>query len=330
MELLKLENVKFAYKNTAVIEDFNLSVDEGSFTTLLGSSGCGKTTILRLISGFLNPDSGTIKINGEIQNNVLPNRRKVGMVFQDYALFPHLTVEQNLFYGLNLTKPSKEQKAQNEQIVKTTAENLDIQNLLKRFPSELSGGQQQRVALGRSLVLKPKILLMDEPLSSLDTNLRLKVREELKEIQKRLKITTVYVTHDREEAFSLSDKIAVMNNGKIVQYDTPENLYFKPKNRFAAEFSGASNFILQDGKTFLVRPDWFSLASRTLDSAESKNKKLISGKIIFSSFLGSRIEYKVQTESQILTVNFESIEKRLEIFQTVSLCILKMVEIKSN
>lgn len=330
MELLKLENVKFAYKNTAVIEDFNLSVDEGSFTTLLGSSGCGKTTILRLISGFLNPDSGTIKINGEIQNNVLPNRRKVGMVFQDYALFPHLTVEQNLFYGLNLTKPSKEQKAQNEQIVKTTAENLDIQNFLKRFPSELSGGQQQRVALGRSLVLKPKILLMDEPLSSLDTNLRLKVREELKEIQKRLKITTVYVTHDREEAFSLSDKIVVMNHGKIVQYDTPENLYFKPKNRFAAEFSGASNFILQDGKTFLVRPDWFSLASRTLDSAESKNKKLISGKIISSSFLGSRIEYKVQTESQILTVNFESIEKRLEIFQTVSLCILKMVEIKSN
>ena len=330
MELLKLENVKFAYKNTAVIEDFNLSVDEGSFTTLLGSSGCGKTTILRLISGFLNPDSGTIKINGEIQNNVLPNRRKVGMVFQDYALFPHLTVEQNLFYGLNLTKPSKEQKAQNEQIVKTTAENLDIQNLLNRFPSELSGGQQQRVALGRSLVLKPKILLMDEPLSSLDTNLRLKVREELKEIQKRLKITTVYVTHDREEAFSLSDKIAVMNHGKIVQYDTPENLYFEPKNRFAAEFSGASNFILQDGKTFLVRPDWFSLASRTLDSAESKNKKLISGKIISSSFLGSRIEYKVQTESQILTVNFESIEKRLEIFQTISLCILKMVEIKSN
>ena len=330
MELLKLENVKFAYKNTAVIEDFNLSVDEGSFTTLLGSSGCGKTTILRLISGFLNPDSGTIKINGEIQNNVLPNRRKVGMVFQDYALFPHLTVEQNLFYGLNLTKRSKEQKMQNEQIVKTTAENLDIQNLLKRFPSELSGGQQQRVALGRSLVLKPKILLMDEPLSSLDTNLRLKVREELKEIQKHLKITTVYVTHDREEAFSLSDKIAVMNNGKIVQYDTPENLYFEPKNRFAAEFSGASNFILQDGKTFLVRPDWFSLASRTLDSAESKNKKLISGKIISSSFLGSRVEYKVQTESQILTVNFESIEKRLEIFQTVSLCILKMVEIKSN
>lgn len=330
MELLKLENVKFAYKNTSVIEDFNLSVDEGSFTTLLGSSGCGKTTILRLISGFLNPDSGTIKINGEIQNNVLPNRRKVGMVFQDYALFPHLTVEQNLFYGLNLTRPSKEQKAQNEQIVKTTARNLDIESLMNRFPSELSGGQQQRVALGRALVLQPKILLMDEPLSSLDTNLRLKVREELKEIQQRLKITTVYVTHDREEAFSLSDKIAVMNNGKIVQYDTPENLYFEPKNRFAAEFSGAANFILQDGKTFLVRPDWLTVNEGILNSTESKNEKLISGKIISSSFLGSRVEYKVQTENQILTVDSESIGERLEISQPVSLRILKMVEINPN
>ncbi len=330
MELLKLENVKFAYKNTSVIEDFNLSVDEGSFTTLLGSSGCGKTTILRLISGFLNPDSGTIKINGEIQNNVLPNRRKVGMVFQDYALFPHLTVEQNLFYGLNLTRPSKEQKAQNEQIVKTTARNLDIESLMNRFPSELSGGQQQRVALGRALVLQPKILLMDEPLSSLDTNLRLKVREELKEIQQRLKITTVYVTHDREEAFSLSDKIAVMNNGKIVQYDTPENLYFEPKNRFAAEFSGAANFILQDGKTFLVRPDWLTVNEGILNSTESKSKKLISGKIISSSFLGSRVEYKIQTEqteNQILTADLASINPKIETGANVTLEILRQIEI---
>ena len=330
MELLKLENVKFAYKNTSVIEDFYLSVDEGSFTTLLGSSGCGKTTILRLISGFLNPDSGTIKINGEIQNNVLPNRRKVGMVFQDYALFPHLTVEQNLFYGLNLTRPSKEQKAQNEQIVKTTARNLDIESLMNRFPSELSGGQQQRVALGRALVLQPKILLMDEPLSSLDTNLRLKVREELKEIQQRLKITTVYVTHDREEAFSLSDKIAVMNNGKIVQYDTPENLYFEPKNRFAAEFSGAANFILQDGKTFLVRPDWLTVNEGILNSTESKSKKLISGKIISSSFLGSRVEYKIQTEqteNQILTADLASINPKIETGANVTLEILRQIEI---
>ena len=252
------------------------------------------------------------------------------MVFQDYALFPHLKVEQNLFYGLNLTRPSKEQKAQNEQIVKTTARNLDIESLMNRFPSELSGGQQQRVALGRALVLQPKILLMDEPLSSLDTNLRLKVREELKEIQQRLKITTVYVTHDREEAFSLSDKIAVMNNGKIVQYDTPENLYFEPKNRFAAEFSGAANFILQDGKTFLVRPDWLTVNEGILNSAESKNKKLISGKIISSSFLGSRVEYKIQTEqteNQILTADLASINPKIETGANVTLEILRQIEI---
>ncbi len=317
MELLKLENVKFAYKDTAVIDDFNLSVEEGSFTTLLGSSGCGKTTILRLISGFLNVQEGFVKINGEIQNGILPNKRKVGMVFQDYALFPHLTVEQNLFYGLNLKKPSKEQKALDKQIVKTTAKNLDIDSLMNRFPSELSGGQQQRVALGRALVLEPKILLMDEPLSSLDTNLRLKVREELKEIQQRLKITTVYVTHDREEAFSLSDKIAVMNKGKIVQYDTPENLYFEPNSRFCAEFSGASNFILQDGKTFLVRPDWFAITGNGS----------VNGRIISSSFLGSRIEYKVQTENQILTVDSSSINRKIEIGENLCLEILRKVEV---
>ena len=309
MELLKLENVKFAYKNTAVIEDFNLSVDEGSFTTLLGSSGCGKTTILRLISGFLNPDSGTIKINGEIQNNVLPNRRKVGMVFQDYALFPHLTVEQNLFYGLNLTKPSKEQKMQNEQIVKTTAENLDIQNLLKRFPSELSGGQQQRVALGRSLVLKPKILLMDEPLSSLDTNLRLKVREELKEIQKRLKITTVYVTHDREEALSLSDNIAVIHEGKILQEGSPKELYFSPTNLYTADFIGHANFLKNNENTFLVRPQWFALS-------EDEQQNDLCGKIEEITFLGDTTRLIIKLSGE----NFFSCEQNLIVDLPTLIC----------
>ena len=217
MSFLSIENLCFAYGKTRVIENFSLQVEEGSFTTLLGASGCGKTTLLRLISGFLEPDSGTIKIDGKIINGILPNKRKIGFVFQDYALFPHLTVEQNLFYGLNLKKRTKETKSENKNLVAQTAENLGLLNLLNRFPSELSGGQQQRVALGRVLVLQPSLLLMDEPLSSLDTNLRLKVREELKEIQKKLKITTVYVTHDQEEALSLSDKIAVMKDGKLLQ-----------------------------------------------------------------------------------------------------------------
>lgn len=288
MSFLSIENLCFSYGKTCVVENFSLQVEEGSFTTLLGASGCGKTTLLRLISGFLEPDSGKIKINGKIINGILPNKRKIGFVFQDYALFPHLTVEQNLFYGLNLKKRTKEIKNENKTLVMQTAENLGLQNLLNRFPSELSGGQQQRVALGRVLVLQPSLLLMDEPLSSLDTNLRLKVREELKEIQKKLKITTLYVTHDQEEALSLSDKIAVMKDGKLLQYGTPQQVYFEPKDLFTAEFVGQANFV--DGKMF--RPEWLKISKNRIDSAE------LEGTVLGSEFLGVFTRYKIQLKNQ--------------------------------
>lgn len=288
MSFLSIENLCFSYGKTCVVENFSLQVEEGSFTTLLGASGCGKTTLLRLISGFLEPDSGKIKINGKIINGILPNKRKIGFVFQDYALFPHLTVEQNLFYGLNLKKRTKEIKNENKTLVMQTAENLGLQNLLNRFPSELSGGQQQRVALGRVLVLQPSLLLMDEPLSSLDTNLRLKVREELKEIQKKLKITTLYVTHDQEEALSLSDKIAVMKDGKLLQYGTPQQVYFEPKDLFTAEFVGQANFV--DGKMF--RPEWLKISKNRIDSAE------LEGAVLGSEFLGAFTRYKIQLKNQ--------------------------------
>lgn len=288
MSFLSIENLYFAYGKTRVVENFSLQVEEGSFTTLLGASGCGKTTLLRLISGFLEPDSGTIKIDGKIINGILPNKRKIGFVFQDYALFPHLTVEQNLFYGLNLKKRTKETKNENKALVMQTAENLGLLNLLNRFPSELSGGQQQRVALGRVLVLQPNLLLMDEPLSSLDTNLRLKVREELKEIQKKLKITTVYVTHDQEEALSLSDKIAVMKDGKLLQYGTPQQVYFEPKDSFTAEFVGQANFV--DGKMF--RPEWLKISKNSVYSAD------FAGTVLGSEFLGAFTRYKIQLENQ--------------------------------
>lgn len=288
MSFLSIENLYFAYGKTRVVENFSLQVEEGSFTTLLGASGCGKTTLLRLISGFLEPDSGTIKIDGKIINGILPNKRKIGFVFQDYALFPHLTVEQNLFYGLNLKKRTKETKNENKTLVMQTAENLGLLNLLNRFPSELSGGQQQRVALGRVLVLQPSLLLMDEPLSSLDTNLRLKVREELKEIQKKLKITTVYVTHDQEEALSLSDKIAVMKDGKLLQYGTPQQVYFEPKDLFTAEFVGQANFV--DGKMF--RPEWLKISKNSVYSAD------FAGTVLGSEFLGAFTRYKIQLENQ--------------------------------
>ena len=307
MSFLSINNVSFKYKNIPVIKNFSLDVEEGSFTTLLGSSGCGKTTLLRLISGFLEPDEGTISINGKVMNGVLPNKRKVGMVFQDYALFPHLTVEQNLGYGLKLSKEPKYSKEQIKKLVLESAESLGIQELLGRYPAELSGGQQQRVALGRALVLKPNLLLMDEPLSSLDTKLRIKVREEHKEIQKNLGITTIYVTHDQEEALSLSNKIAVINQGTLVQYGTPMEVYFKPADKFVAELVGQSNFVTIRNKnieeTFLVRPEWINLTKNSI--IISKYKGIITAK----EFFGSNTRFKVQIEKtdnvpvQIITVN---------------------------
>lgn len=292
MPFLSIENICFSYGKTDVIKGFSLEVEEGSFTTLLGSSGSGKTTLLRLISGFLEPSSGLIKVNGKTMNGILPNKRQMGFVFQDYALFPHMTVEQNLFYGLKIKRQTKEAKKENLELVLKTAENLGIVDLLGRFPSELSGGQQQRVALGRALVLKPSVLLMDEPLSSLDTNLRQKVREELKEIQQKLKITTVYVTHDQEEALSLSDKIAVMNKGKLLQYGTPHEIYFEPKDRFTAEFIGRANFL---GK-IMVRPEWIRLEKNFADAE-------FYGTVESSEFLGAFTRYKVSLDGKIIAVD---------------------------
>ena len=298
--VLSLENISFSYKETPVIKDFSLNVEEGSFTTLLGSSGCGKTTLLRLISGFLEPREGLIKINGQIQNGVLPNKRKIGMVFQDYALFPHLTVEQNLLYGLKLNSRTK--KEENLRLVHETAKNLSLEDLLKRYPAELSGGQQQRVALGRVLVLQPKILLMDEPLSSLDTNLRIKVREELKNIQKELKITTIYVTHDQEEALSLSDNIAVLNEGNLIEQGSPQELYYKPQNKFTAAFIGQANFVSWNN-TYLIRPEWINVSKTSPSGRENSN----TAKILSSSFLGDITRLELLYNEQKLIADTKSL-----------------------
>lgn len=285
--ILSLKNINFSYKNNSVIKNFSIDVEKGSFTTLLGSSGCGKTTLLRLICGFLNVDSGTIEIDGKNQNGIEPNKRAVGMVFQDYALFPHLTVKQNIEYGLKIQKIKKNEI---EQIVLESSEKLGITELLARFPNELSGGQQQRVALARAIVLKPKILLMDEPLSSLDAKLREKVRIELKEIQKILKITTIYVTHAQDEALSLSDKIAVLEKGSLQQYGTPQELYFNPNNQFVADFVGRSNFLNIEGSEYIIRPEWFSICKNGDADFE--------GEIISSEFLGDKTRFKIKLKNE--------------------------------
>lgn len=303
---LEIENVCFSYNQNKTINNISLSVEEGSFTTLLGPSGCGKTTLLKLLSGFLTPQEGNIFINNINQNELETSQREIGIVFQDYALFPHFTVKENLLYGLKIKNkkekvPSKEFYKNAESLIQQSARLLGLVGLLDRFPHELSGGQQQRVALGRALILKPKILLMDEPLSSLDAKLRNQVRDELKEIQKDFGITTIYVTHDQEEALYLSDKIAVMNHGQIQQIGSPEEIYFKPKNKFVADFVGKANFIEEENACFIVRPEWINL-----EKTESKNSE---NKIISKTFLGSTIRYKIgtnKTKNGILIVDKSS------------------------
>ena len=333
---LELRNLSFLFGNTLAVDDFSLMVEEGSFTTLLGPSGCGKTTLLRLISGFLSPDSGEVLIDGINQAGIEVNERKVGMVFQDYALFPHLTVEQNIAYGLKIQKKNsrKDEFFNISENVSEISNALGIEELLKRYPNELSGGQQQRVALARSLVLKPKILLMDEPLSSLDTKLRVKVREELKEIQQKLKITTVYVTHDQEEALSLSTKIAVLDKGRLLQEGSPREIYFGPSNEFVADFVGKANILQKDDKKFMVRPEWFEIApavSAFENGIVPADTVLLSGTILNEEFLGSKTRYVVQTEENTILADFDTISsENLRVGDRISLKAKRICKIKGE
>lgn len=235
-----LKNVTKSFGRTRVVDSVDLHVEPGKLTTLLGPSGCGKTTTLRMIAGFHEPDSGEIYIGGR-RVDVLPAYlRNTAMVFQDYALFPHMSIFSNVAYGLRI------RGVRSEEIEKRVTEALELVQLAgmeNRFPAQLSGGQQQRVALARALVIQPDALLLDEPLSNLDAKLREAVRSELRDIQQRTGITSIYVTHDQEEAFSLSDTVVVMSEGRIQQVGTPEDIYYRPANRFVAEFVGTTNLL---------------------------------------------------------------------------------------
>jgi iron(III) transport system ATP-binding protein len=313
---VELSHITKRFGKVAAVDDVTLSIGEGEFFTLLGPSGCGKTTLLRTIAGFYDPEAGEIRFGQRLVNAIPAHQRQTGMVFQNYALFPHLTVFDNIAYGLKARKvPRAEMAERIGRIIKS----VQLEGLENRAPSKLSGGQQQRVALARALVISPQILLMDEPLSNLDAKLRVSMREEIRRIQKEMGITTIYVTHDQEEAMAVSDKIAILNRGRLEQVGTPAEVYYRPLSRFAAEFMGGSNIIelavtgydadrgriaaetagrqfslagekpAGDRIALSVRPEWI----RLVDGPAEGQENLLSGTILGSTFLGSMVRYRV-------------------------------------
>ena len=302
------------YGDFTALNGVSLDIKEGEFFTLLGPSGCGKTTLLRMIAGFNSIEGGEFYFGDKLINSVPAHKRDIGMVFQNYAIFPHLTVEENVAYGLKARKVAK------DEIQKRVAEALElvqIAHLAKRKPNELSGGQQQRVALARAFVIEPSVLLMDEPLSNLDAKLRVQMRSVIKKLQRKLGITTIYVTHDQEEALAISDRIAVMKDGNIMQVGTPNEIYAKPQNPFVAGFIGVSNFLdcTVENKTVDIHGEMkVNIPMRREYQGEAKLSARpeqlmfaqdgMPGEILFSTFLGDFIEYEVRLNNgQELIVN---------------------------
>ena len=351
---LSLVELTKTFSNTVsdvtAVDHINLDIRPGEFITLLGPSGCGKTTTLRMIAGFEDATSGQVLLDGENMVVVPPNKRPMSMVFQSYALFPHLSVRENVAYGLRLRKKSTEEIKEEVDIALAA---MNLTAMADRAPSQLSGGQQQRVALARAMVVRPKVLLFDEPLSNLDAKLRVKMRVEIRRMQKRLGISSVYVTHDQSEAMAMSDRIVVMNSGRIEQVDTPEEIYLHPASVFVADFVGRANFVpaqaqevgedgmveiealgqkirvhssegakeaVREGKetVVLVRPE-----SMRIQPTDEKPATLTGslGQVVTSIFYGETVEYEIETEfgSLVCVVSDPRAEDLLEEGQYVRL-----------
>ena len=289
---LRIENLRKIFEENRGIEKIDFSIEKGELISLLGPSGCGKTTLLNIIGGFLKPDNGKIYLEDRDITDIPPEKRDISTVFQSYALFPHMNVLENIKYGLKYKKLTK--KEQNE-LALEYLKIVGLDGYEKKSIQELSGGQQQRVALARALVLYPKILLLDEPFSNLDAKLKISMREELKELQKNLKISMIFVTHDQEEALSISDKVVVMNNGKIEQIGTPEEIYYSPINEYVANFIGKSNFILKDGIKKLIRPENIKIEKNQKGNWEVINKE----------FMGAYTILKIRNGREDLYVNIQ-------------------------
>ncbi|OQR29399.1 spermidine/putrescine ABC transporter ATP-binding protein [Pseudomonas sp. T] len=302
MSFLSVETLNKSYGSTTVFQDIDFAAERGEFVTLLGPSGCGKSTLLRCIAGLTAVDSGRILLDSEDIVPKSPQKRGIAMVFQSYALFPNMTVEQNVAFGLRMQKVPA---AESTQRVREALEMVELGPLAARYPHQLSGGQCQRVALARSLVTRPRLLLLDEPLSALDARIRKHLREQIRRIQQELKLTTVFVTHDQEEALTLSDRIVLMNAGRIVQSGDAETLYTAPENAFAAGFIGNYNLLDAAQATKLLdRPFRQQVAIRP----ESLRLSVEPGegipvRVLSHSLLGNVIRYRVDASGVELTVD---------------------------
>jgi len=328
---VRLENIGKRYGDVWAVRHVDLEIATGEFYTLLGPSGCGKTTLLRTIAGFVSPDEGAVFLDGQSVNRLPPWKRNLGMVFQNYALWPHMTVFENVAFGLKERKIPRREMAPR---VTKALEQVGLKGTEQRRPSQLSGGQQQRVALARTLVIQPRVLLLDEPLSNLDAKLRQEMRIELLKLQRDIGLTTIYVTHDQEEALTLSTRIAVMNLGKVIQEGKPREIYESPRERFVAAFVGKSNFfsgtIVQasdglwgiqteegftikaaappDGKgadngrkvVLYVRPEAIDLID---PSHQPPQANRITGRIAASAYQGSLVEYEIESAGRLIRAN---------------------------
>ncbi|MEL5898794.1 ABC transporter ATP-binding protein [Clostridium sporogenes] len=288
---LRIENLEKAFNNIKVVDNIDLELEKGKLLCLLGPSGCGKTTTLKMIGGFLKQDKGNILIENEDISKLSPENRPISTVFQSYALFPHMNVIENIIYGLKFKGYSK------KEALKKGEEYLEIIGLSEfknKKISQLSGGQQQRVALARALIVNPKVLLLDEPLSNLDAKLRIKMRKEIKEIQSKFNMTMIFVTHDQEEALSIADYLAVMNKGELIQVGTPEEIYNKPINEFVASFIGNINKVNINNKVELIRPEQITINKDNGDK---------EGRIRYKQFLGAYVNYFVETKDETIIVH---------------------------
>jgi putative spermidine/putrescine transport system ATP-binding protein len=323
MAFIEIKNVSKYFGKTVAVKDFSLEVEKGELVSFLGPSGCGKTTTLRMVAGFEVPSEGQIMIDGKDMTFTPPNQRPVGMVFQAYALFPNMTVAGNIGFGLKIAKKPKEEI---EQRVKEMLALIHMSGFENRYPHQLSGGQQQRVALARALAMHPQVLLLDEPLSALDAKIRVSLRAEIRSIQQELGITTIYVTHDQEEALSISDRVVVMNNARIEQIGTPFQIYNFPQTEFVAQFVGTLNAVLaeivdvkegllrfdgqqvhtadklegyRNGDKIMVaiRPERLSLVS------EGRKANVLKGTIKNITFLGSIVRIQVKLGENVFSID---------------------------